>query len=842
MDESVCHSNIDVDILAVFEQIENYIQSPEILNMIISEFNEKYRKGVTHTTHQSINSSSVQVSVEQTTTSKQIISSKTKMMNMIKLNIEQKIKEQNTKRKIEEKSKVLLNDDKKGFSSLVSKNKKDLDPIEQQKLIKGVLGEPVKQKFGGEEKQKGDEAGDLLFQNEWSYDPFDLNNFELEITSLDSISHQKKEINWRMENKNKIGHQIIEKKFNLGDVKFSKNNQVTEIVNNQSKDKKKLDTGDSLDIDLTEFGIDFNSDLGIDGLDVNPDLNKGEKKDIQFNNGEGMNYQIINKKNKIGEVNFKKDKNKTDLKSQDSSPDNTSQNSEKHSNINQSETSSQRTTQKKTNGSSKSNIINIDSPDIDLSDTDLDIGIDDISQSSHKMDKRDIEFDRNKDIKINIVDKDPKQGDVIIKKHDESSHKTEKTDSSHLTNPDEKTESIQNQDEESSESSSSQDDESEDTIRSFDPRKYKDIKRDPNMSHDSSHTPEQSEKSGYSIGLSSTDLNIDDLDTKSIPSKDPIKIDNNNESTKIHIIEKNNSTRSIKIKTPSDKTSSKDTSKETESVKVNTSPSTKTNTNPKSEHNSSPIPHEDSHKTPQKNPSQKSTDSISEEEEEESSEQTENEFSGKSDNPGSFDDYHDFTRKKKKKFFGKTIIALQFAQMGRRLAGQNELDSREKRRQILEMFSVLPKCLQKLLLACKPRVQVKVKECQHNSQQGCQLQGFKVHKQCSNSERFINGACYSNCPSDMTDHSLYCQKNKVKQRFPSKVLGDEEINHETEEIWGDDLKVTKCSVFGPSYTDLGPDLCIQKCPYGWRDLGRLCEKPFRFKNHKSFLLETVSDK
>ena len=85
------------------------------------------------------------------------------------------------------------------------------------------------------------------------------------------------------------------------------------------------------------------------------------------------------------------------------------------------------------------------------------------------------------------------------------------------------------------------------------------------------------------------------------------------------------------------------------------------------------------------------------------------------------------------------------------------------------------------------------------------------------------------------------KRQEIKERKIIKIQSEEEVNKETEELWADEYKVLKCSVFGPSYEDMGPGLCIQKCPYGWKDLGRLCKKPFTNKNHKTYVMETLTE-
>lgn len=667
-DESVCKSNISLDILNVFEQLHDSLQSPELFHLIISEFNERYKQGVTHTAQQSINTSSVLGSVQQTIS-----------------------------------------------SSFTKKSTR-----------KNNLGKQV------------------------------MNSTEMQSDQLNRTKTEKEEEN-----------------------------------------KKQLDIGDSFHIDLNDFGIDFGSHLEIDSLQETSHYRNKSKKNIQFKNGGGMNYQIIHQKNQIGKVNFSKDKTDSDQKMGHSAD------------LDKTQISTDKKIESKSGGSSKSSLINIDSPDVNLTDTDLDMAIDDLSHSNFKTDKSEIEFNKNKDIQINIVDKDPKEGTVIIEPSHAITHKSQTIRSSDI--------------EEESESSSQNDDESNEMFTFFDPSKYKNIKRDPKMSHDSSIVLEDSDES---VELSQTDVNIDDLRTKSLPNDLSIKIEKNNPSAKINIIEKNEKIRSVKVEIDS----SSKTSIESETIEID---------------HSSASTHLD--KVIKKNLSQKSSATISLTissntiSEETTSEHTHNEFSEKSDKPSTIDDYHNFTDKKNKKYLGKTIVALQFTKVERRLAGLIGQDSKQKRRDILKMFSLLPKCLQKLLFACKPQIATKIKECQKDSNLKCDLQGFQTFRECSGTETFINGACYSNCPSDMTDHSLYCHKRKSKQRYPTRVTQEDPLDSETEELWADNWKVVQCSVFGPSYTDLGPDLCIQKCPYGWKDLGRLCEKPFRFKNHKSFLLETVND-
>ena len=91
----------------------------------------------------------------------------------------------------------------------------------------------------------------------------------------------------------------------------------------------------------------------------------------------------------------------------------------------------------------------------------------------------------------------------------------------------------------------------------------------------------------------------------------------------------------------------------------------------------------------------------------------------------------------------------------------------------------------------------------------------------------------------MEDTKIACKKNVAKKRRVENL--EDTLRKDHQEVYGDRYLVTKCSYFGPSYAPMGVDLCLQICPYGWKDLGMLCLKPYRYKNQKAFFFDSSMD-
>ena len=89
------------------------------------------------------------------------------------------------------------------------------------------------------------------------------------------------------------------------------------------------------------------------------------------------------------------------------------------------------------------------------------------------------------------------------------------------------------------------------------------------------------------------------------------------------------------------------------------------------------------------------------------------------------------------------------------------------------------------------------------------------------------------------DRANYCLKSNYLKRNVTEFVG-QQINNETEEVWGNKYVVAKCSNFGKYYENVGLRFCRLRCPDGFKDRGMMCEKPYRFKGQKIFTYSASS--
>jgi hypothetical protein len=359
-------------------------------------------------------------------------------------------------------------------------------------------------------------------------------------------------------------------------------------------------------------------------------------------------------------------------------------------------------------------------------------------------------------------------------------------------------------------------------------------KKDSNKDSESSnvvHIPERDKKK------EDDETNLDDYNSDlvvhEIGSSKSKTVHNSHESSTLTVheesIDKTEKTRKVNSQITSEESSSY------EEIETH-SPSHKTIQKKESDNSSSETV------IIEKNPSQDTNDSettvLTDDESEETNDK--DKFNLNPDGPITNENLHKKKKKKNDKFHGKTIIALQFVRREERgLASVNPRSHKEKRREIMMMFNLLPSCVKKALLSCKPKPEKALKKCESIiAGAECEVQNMLAQLTCASDETFFNGACYKNCPKDMEDDTLLCVKSMSKSRRAQKwdPESEEEIDS-TQEIWGGILKVIKCEVFGPSYRAMGPDVCTQKCPYGWKNLGNSCQKPARFLNQPKVVIE-----
>jgi hypothetical protein len=919
-----------------------------------------------------------------------------KVQNMIKITLEEKVKEIEKKTSIEKKSGNILNDDKKTFKSLADEDTDEiLDPKLEEEIIKKSIGDGESQKFGSEIRTKGDEAGDLLFNQQWSYQPLEINEFQFEMESLDDSKTE--EFTWQMPKKQlQNTHKIIERKNYLGGVKVE--------VKEKTISKPENDT------EFTFQPIDFSQ-----GMPSNPGFNsfggfetlddvKGEDYSgkIHFDNQNIIEHHIINNNKNIGNVEIQEmiidtelNSSHNSIRSPEKSAINKSNKSSSHKSqpveVNESSESSTIIQQEKTPKTSPSHKTEIHSnmnpsmqsfkaPDFKMDTSELNN-----SESSDKTGGLDPNHFKKPEINNTIIDQNKKPENVNIHvRSEESSSSSQLVESEHNDEIKSKKTSKKSSSKTSPEKSNSQspshksnDNKSIRTFDSIQDHKYRDIEQNSSFSaiessHQSSDSlmsfrPEISESShplfdNEDLGSEKTiedadktpiqkpkiQTDIDVVDNNKnigevvINDKDEDSIKSNHENSKktkeltpnqsgesssiiYHpelnkkktklmsesndssdmIMEdpsKSNKSSSVKvnektIKSPSGKTvdeseetstkvieessqktpeKSKKTEDNEESSSINViEESTKTlEIKNQSEESSSVHVVEESvksseiQKTPKVSENSSETQVIeqsvktkvsskkssyhtqshvnSESEESNSFDDTESEESSPKDNfnvdpqnPIVNDDYHSRKKRKRNSFQGKTIIALQFSRSDRRLMSFNPRSHEEKRREILLMFNLLPACVQRALLSCKPKEEKAINKCQAKIPGlKCETQGMMAQFSCSSDETFFNGACYKKCPEDMRDDTLLClksvSKNRRAQAWSPETGSLDELN---EEIYAGKLKVLKCEVFGPSYEAVGPDLCVQKCPYGWKNLGNSCMKPVRFINQPKIVLE-----
>ena len=204
--------------------------------------------------------------------------------------------------------------------------------------------------------------------------------------------------------------------------------------------------------------------------------------------------------------------------------------------------------------------------------------------------------------------------------------------------------------------------------------------------------------------------------------------------------------------------------------------------------------------------------------------------------PLEINNYHENSHVKSIEEYTQTEIVEQISQSVRRLAEENNKNKHYELGRIYRLYKLLPFCLQRAIESCQPKMKSVKKVCENFHKKDCFENDYVVRLHCMEGESYFNGACYKDCPEDMKDSKVACIKDKVKKRRVENL--EDPIDKDLSQKFAERYLVTKCSQFGPSYVSLGPDLCIQECPYGWKDFGKLCLKPVRYKNQKAFFYDS----
>ncbi len=197
---------------------------------------------------------------------------------------------------------------------------------------------------------------------------------------------------------------------------------------------------------------------------------------------------------------------------------------------------------------------------------------------------------------------------------------------------------------------------------------------------------------------------------------------------------------------------------------------------------------------------------------------------------------------------GETFFAVQTkikTKEGRLL----ETDSRSKAeilKEIQNLFSLLPKCIQRAIQQC-PMKMSKVKErCEKHYEEigkdkySCKeyiSNPMRIVLKCDDDEELINDACYKRCPDGLKDAKLFCVKNKYIKK--SIVPYKKQVIKKNEYLWGESFVARRCSSFGNLMKNGGSDYCRIVCPASWFAHGLFCEKPYRFLNQNVYLFKSV---
>ena len=204
--------------------------------------------------------------------------------------------------------------------------------------------------------------------------------------------------------------------------------------------------------------------------------------------------------------------------------------------------------------------------------------------------------------------------------------------------------------------------------------------------------------------------------------------------------------------------------------------------------------------------------------------------------PLEIENYHQNSKKKRIEEFTQTDIVEQISMNARRLTEEKNKNKHYELGRIYRLYKLLPFCVQRAIESCQPKMNKVKTICENFHKRECFERDYVVRLHCLEHESYFNGACYRDCPSDMKDGKIACIKNPVKKRRVENL--EDPIGKDFSEKYAERFLVTKCEDFGPSYVSMGPDLCIQECPYGWKDLGKLCLKPYRYKNQKAFFYDS----
>lgn len=145
--------------------------------------------------------------------------------------------------------------------------------------------------------------------------------------------------------------------------------------------------------------------------------------------------------------------------------------------------------------------------------------------------------------------------------------------------------------------------------------------------------------------------------------------------------------------------------------------------------------------------------------------------------------------------------------------------------QNLLLFTVKSDFTKSILLKCRPSRSLPKKRCESFYGEGnCEmLDDYVWAKKCPFGYRSVGlSSCVPQCPggfAEMEDDPFYCQKISDIQR--SYEFYDVK-NPPLKFMFFRELRSPMCP---EHFSIIGIDFCKRKCPFGWGDLGPVCQKP-----------------
>lgn len=126
---------------------------------------------------------------------------------------------------------------------------------------------------------------------------------------------------------------------------------------------------------------------------------------------------------------------------------------------------------------------------------------------------------------------------------------------------------------------------------------------------------------------------------------------------------------------------------------------------------------------------------------------------------------------KERKVGGRTIFAIQLIAQ-RVLKSQAQGEPVDVLEEILRVFPLLNKCVQRALETCPKSKEGLVKKCEEGTNgKECVFADMAAMPKCRDNERLVGNSCLENCPKGFEDYVTFCKKPSYVKRLAKRYDG-----------------------------------------------------------------------